>query len=1182
MSRTLACAAVLAAVAATAMGADYSWQEPHAEVLPQGDLGWKPRPFAFEAGQSLRYIDFQAGDDTSDGTTKDEPWKHHPWDPAARGNARDAAGVDTYVFKRGVVYRGTLRVPEGTKGTPEQPIRLTSDPSWGDGEAVLCGSQRVAGWKQGADHPDIPQGEKVWHADLAFAPRRVWMVDDGEVTRLALARMPNWTVSDPDDVKSEWWTWENPQWWRDGGHKTTNDQGKKIHLGIDTQHLTGPADTYEGGIVWSEWGIVMGTPFASRIETYDPQKKAIGFQGVWYGDSGNIIRGNRYYLEDKPHYLDAPGEFWFQKKGPGGRLYLRLPGDRDPSAVHIEAARHPNLVDSTGMSHVAITGLTFRFTNVFWDLTARGFVHKDVDCACVRMLGTGRDIRVAHCRFEHVAKAVRIRAIEDTDSVDQVVVADNDIRELDHGAIEVADSSRWGKKAPPFGPLGHAEVLRNRLTRIGLRPIRSGHGHALVVNFPRTAEIAGNILHRCYGAGLFIFGGKGSGQLRDRPLSRILIHHNKVTDPLLNTNDWGGIETWQGGPFYVYCNVSGNPGGYWNWAYTPEKPASARFGHAYYLDGSFKNYHFNNIAWGKSKDPFSPLGNTAAFQEIHSYQNTFFNNTVYNFVKGTRRQAPHAGRDKFLGNVWSGIGQWLFWHARPAKSEPEGNAAHAGPQKEHFAYETNAYARNVFHDVSDQFAVFETSGRWHRSLDSLRQALAEHNALAAGVGELAEEPVLRDPAAHDFRPARGSAAIDHGVRVFVPWALHAVVGEWHFRRNRQDPTRILDEHWYMTPYHVGREDYYTRPTYPLKAVNVTADDYVAGVLEDWTEGALQLDGADQHAMIPHAELAKPFAYEVKGQRGAGGWVTVTAPRQVAVGQRFDVKLRVTGAGEGEKICAHLHWLKKAGWGGFNAWGGMAKEVEGEGPYTFTFTPEAKPGLAQFSLLIYLSPTGDWKDHTKVARVAIGKAEEAGALEMRTVAVGEGESTIRREVEGPALKNPQVHTSNFLVEVYFRTEPGHTGGGLVCKSDGERGYELVLDDGGRLTFMVRGENAASAGTRAKVNDGDWHHVVAECDREAGALRVYLDGKLAVDLGGEAVEGSLANTADFLVGRGPKGRCLAGTIEFVRVALGTLADAKTTIEELYAWQFHGPQHRDFCGHGPSGERRDAGAIERAEGP
>ena len=35
-------------------------------------------------------------------------------------------------------------------------------------------------------------------------------------------------------------------------------------------------------------------------------------------------------------------------------------------------------------------------------------------------------------------------------------------------------------------------------------------------------------------------------------------------------------------------------------------------------------------------------------------------------------------------------------------------------------------------------------------------------------------------------------------------------------------------------------------------------------------------------------------------------------------------------------------------------------------------------------------------------------------------------------------------------------------------------------------------------------------------------------------------------------------------------------KTTIEELYAWEFNGPFLRDFCGNQPVG-KRDAGAIE-----
>ena len=122
------------------------------------------------------------------------------------------------------------------------------------------------------------------------------------------------------------------------------------------------------------------------------------------------------------------------------------------------------------------------------------------------------------------------------------------------------------------------------------------------------------------------------------------------------------------GPAYVFNNVSGNPGGYRYASYMFDQdkkdPGGARFGMAYYLDGSYKNYFFNNIGWGLSKDIRDRTGATTMFQEIISYQNMFFNNTAYQFVKGTRRQAPQAGRNKFMGNIWDGIGDWVFWHTQ--------------------------------------------------------------------------------------------------------------------------------------------------------------------------------------------------------------------------------------------------------------------------------------------------------------------------------------------------------------------------------------------------------------------------------------------------------------------------------------------------------------------------------------
>jgi len=1161
----------------------FSWQKPHAKVLPTGDLRWDPQPFVFEAGDAVLYIDFASGDDANVGTSKDKAWKRHPWDPAFAGPAGSGAGVDTYVFKGGVVYRGSLQVPAGTKGTAARPIRLTRDPAWGDGEAVLCGSEQVKGWKQGADHSDIPDAAKVWWVDLDFAPRCVWMVQpDGEVVRITLARTPNWEITNPDDIRNEWWTWKNPKKPFDNYIEVA---GGRRHLAFDKEHVneSHPDAYYKDAILWTTKGWVMGSPFPTRVLMVDREQGALAFRGQWGGISYKIIRGCRYYLEDKPHYLDAPGEFWFHRKGDGGRLYLRLPGDADPSAAHVEVARRIRVIESAGMSHVRIAGLTFRFTNVFWDLTAIPAwlkeANKDVDAGCVRVLGSGRDICVANCRFEHVHRGVRMKAVGKQDALDGIVVRDNVFRHTDYGAVEIADGANYGDVHPPIGRLYDVRVMRNRFEYVGLRPSRFGQGQCLTLSYPETAEVAGNVLDRVYAAGVNVFGGKASGARTYRPLCRLLIHHNKVTDSLLNVDDFGGIETWQGGPAYVFNNISGNPGGYRNWDHVLNPDNDNRFGHAYYLDGAFKNYHFNNIAWGKSKGPAGPLANTSAFQEIHSYQNTFFNNTIYNVVKGSRRQAPHAGRNKFLGNVWQGVGAWVFRHARPAKSKPAGNEAHAGPQKEQFALETNAYAGNVFYDVSDTFAVFEPSGRWHEDLAAFREALEACGALASDVGVVAEAPPLPGAAGHDFRLADGSAAVDRGVRVFVPWGLKAVVGEWHFTRCQKDPTRILDEHWIMTPHHVKRDTYYKRPMYPLKAVGIGAADYLRGPLEDWTDGALRLNGKGQYAVLAAADLARPFAYETT-EKQSGGWVEATVPTLAAVGQRFEVPLKVNEAPAGQKIAAHLHWMKKDRFGGFNAWGGEAKPAEPGKTVTFAFTPTEKPGLDRFTLTVFLTPTGEWEDHTRVAHVEIARADSADAAasaKTKAVSLGGGEQAVRKAVGPEDLPSPAVDDSNFLIEVYFKTEPGHTGGGLVSRSDGKTGYELFLDGGGRVTFRVGGSGGVSAGTRAKVNDGKWHHVVAECDHKAGALRVYLDGKQAVDLRGEPIEGSLANRADLLVGRRSDGTCLAGTLEFVRIALGTLADARTTIDELYAWEFDGPCLRDFCGRAPAGDRRDAGALE-----
>ncbi len=1048
----------------------YSWESFMARPSVTGDLQWTPKPFEYKHGKSVRYIDFENGDDSNTGMSKMDPWKHHPWDSNAAGKAAACTGIQTYVFKKGSIYRGSIVIKES--GVQGNPVRFTSDPEWGKGEAELYGSVRITdGWKKGADHKDIPDGSGVWYRDLDFAPRTLWMVEGKDIFRIPLARMPNWKVSDPEDVKSEWWWWDYP-----GGKSFSvfmkNEQGKELILGIDTKNLTGPKELYMGAIAWTEFGWVDGTPYPSFVQGFDPEKKGIGFEGYLGSARSRIIaRYHRYYLEDKPHYLDDPdGEYWFDKKGEGGRIFLILPGGRDPNTITLEAGKETTLIHSEDKNFVNISGLSFRFTNNYWNLTElpsideNGVVRKNRYPACIRVWGGAYDITVSQCIFEYVNFGIYMKAVKPGLFIDKVAVTDCEIRETDHGGIAIQEGNRWGQVFPDeYGHLYDVKILRNYAYKTGLRSQRSGtSSNAIDVMHGQTVEVAGNIIESPWHAGVNVRCAKQSRNIRDIPLSRVLVYQNKVTDGIRTGDDCGNIETWQGGSAYVYNNVSGNPGGFRNASWMagkddPNRPGSARFGMAYYLDGAFKNYYFNNIGWGLSKDPWSRVGATTMFQEIISYQNTFFNNTAYNFIKGTRRQAPQAGRNKFLGNIWDGIGDWVFWHTTPARSAAAGNERDAGPQKDQYALETNAFTRNIFHDITGKYGSFKPSGQWHESFEDSREALREVGSMVYDLGEETSDPPMKDPEKRDFSLSEGSSAIDKGVKVFVPWSLYASVGEWGFYPAGNDPGRILDEHWYMVSYYYVRDDYYKIPMFDLTGINVGENDYVEGPLEDWTKGALRLNGVDQYAKCSTSSMNQTFTYTISGSGSR---------------DRNQEQMKVTG-----------------------------------------------------------------KD----------------------------------------FKSPQVYDSNFLIEAYFRTEPGCTNA-VLAKKFKDSGYSLEVNAKGGITFKIAGGGmTAFVNSTVAINDGKWHHVLAEVDRKANTMIIYINGVKNVQ--GPSIENdsSLENEGDLYVGGTPSGRYLKGTFEFLRICLGTLADSKTDIDELYAWEFYGPFLRDFAGRDPKG-KRDAGALEK----
>lgn len=1267
----------------------YSWQQQYAKVLPQGEIHWQPVAFKPEMGREIRYIDFENGDDLQDGLTKSTAWRHHPWDPVAIGYAKLDVKGDTYLFKRGVTYRGCLKV--NRSGTAQYPIRLTSDPQWGgDAQAICMGSEKATGWQKLAKasvsgttttgittdfgdwakvtcpeyvNPDetftitlelnrtfegekvvlglnwsrknrefagyntgsnpgnidakigkytfkitpknkadlggyslavyrstsgswadrtavetlglklmsekktdaiapeilIPDGDHVWYVDLEYTPRNIWLIDqDDQIKRIPLARMPNWQVTNEDDVKSQWWEFDNPF---NPHFQRVKVGNSEYHLAADTKHLTMDADYYKGAYIWSEYGWVMGTPYPSRIEHFFPDKKGVAIRGQFGGPGGYVIpRYSRYYLEDKPQFLDDPnGEFWFKKVGSGGRLFIRLPDDQNPNEVDIEAGRYSTLIDiENGVEHLSISGLSFRFTNTFWDLDASPFASKDVDPACIRLVGYGKFFEIKNNQFEHVNMPVLLAAKGDQAVVDHVLISDNVVNHTDHGAFNIKEVSNW-REPYPKARLLNVRILRNKLDYIGMRPTYWGQGHAIEVAFAQICEVAGNVLDHLYGAGIFVFGGKQSSAKLDRPFSRVLIHHNVVTNSMLNTNDWGGIETWQGGSAYVYDNISGNPGGFklWGIKNQPQSPASARFGHAFYMDGGFKQYYFNNIAWGKSSDPYSPLGNTAAFQEIHGFLASIFNNTAYNFVIGSRRQAPEAGKNKYMGNIFSHIGDMVFRHAQPSKHQADPNAKDVGTVGSDFDHTTNVYTNNLFYKIPNNMGAFESNGDWYGSFYDMQKAMADRGTIG-NLGQLSKQPVLRDPINHDFTPT--SEARDMGVKVFVPWELYATSAEWHFYHKGDDPTKVPDEHFHMEPSYVERTDYHNQPRFDLTLVNGKESDYLMGALEDWTKGAVIFDGNQKYATINNQELQDLVSPKVqKVQNKPSDWVSIDAPDALVPDEKATIKFNIKKPVVGMLLRVDLHWSDtNHQYKGVNTYGGKGIPVNGIGQYEISLTPKDMHNLGSYTVTAWLTPTGDWNDRTEMYQYQINKGR-SGAAQI--------------------IRSPEIYTSNFIIEAYFRAEKQNEKAILIQKHDGKIGYAVTLDQDGHMMFETAGDNKkAMVSSRKEVSDNQWHHILAECDRTKKTLKLFIDGKLDAQATGFGAV-SLENKADVFVGGSNQGQFLNGAIDFLRISHGTLTDAQTSIEELYAWQFDGPFLHDFTGYRPVG-KRDAGAIDSRE--
>jgi hypothetical protein len=114
-----------------------------------------------------------------------------------------------------------------------------------------------------------------------------------------------------------------------------------------------------------------------------------------------------------------------------------------------------------------------------------------------------------------------------------------------------------------------------------------------------------------------------------------------------------------------------------------------------------------------------------------------------------------------------------------------------------------------------------------------------------------------------------------------------------------------------------------------------------------------------------------------------GWCTVTYPAEVTVDQDITVKVHYSGIQDETYLVVDLHWNKRSmEWVGYLSSAGESPRIKGEGSHEFSLEVTDREDIGFISVVIYLSPTGQWKDVKKAAHTGLIPVVRSGELSKR--------------------------------------------------------------------------------------------------------------------------------------------------------------------------------------------------------
>ena len=446
------------------------------------------------------------------------------------------------------------------------------------------------------------------------------------------------------------------------------------------------------------------------IKELDLENHIVRFTAPANWPTGYWTKNERYYIENVPEALDAPGE-WYLDRKTGVLSYWPLPGE-DPRRAEILAPRLRHLVRFEGdpaggkfVERIALRDLSFQHAD--WLIkdkgTADGQAAWFLDAAV-----TGKGVRhctVERCEVAHVGEyAIWLGAGSQHNRVAQCHVHD-----IGGGGIKLGETASPKDKA-------HA-AERNTVDNCFVHDI-------------------GRVFH----AGIGVWIGRSS--------------HNRVTHCEICDTNYTGISvgwSWGYAPSSANHNIVEH-----NHVHHIGRGVLGDMGGIYTLGISPGTVIRNNVF----HDVYSPGigGGTGIYPDEGSSELLIENNIVYHTEFGGFSQ--HYGRENTVRNnifAFSNHGEVTRHRQEPHSSFTfERNivlSTNGTPLWGNWSNGNYTMACNLYHDTSTDDPEFD-------GLD-----LADWQALGRDKGSLVADPLFVDPEARDFRLKPGSPAAKIG---FLP------------------------------------------------------------------------------------------------------------------------------------------------------------------------------------------------------------------------------------------------------------------------------------------------------------------------------------------------------------------------------------------------------------------------------